>query len=78
MKTQIDEIYLISERKRIGQMIKEKREAKGLTHHQLAEIIGVSYATISKVENGKWNFGIDTVSKFGAALDFKADLASLK
>jgi len=75
MKNDMDEAYLISERKRIGQLIKEKREAKGLTHHQLADLMGISYATISKVENGKWNFGIDTISKFGSVLGFKADIS---
>lgn len=74
MKSNIDEAYLISERKRIGAEIKSLREAKGLTQQELADEMNISRSTVSKIEEGKWNFGIDTLSSFGVYLDFKTNL----
>lgn len=37
---------------RLGNRLKEAREAKGLTQLQLAEAIGVSRKTVNTVENG--------------------------
>jgi transcriptional regulator with XRE-family HTH domain len=70
----VDQNYLITERKRIGLELKLKREAKGLTMQQLADEMGISMTTISKVEAGKWNFGVDTISSIGVFLGFKIDL----
>lgn len=70
MKSNIEETYLISERLRIGSLIKKRRDDKGLTSQQLADEMGISRSTISKIEAGKWNFGIDTLSTFASFLDF--------
>jgi transcriptional regulator with XRE-family HTH domain len=70
----INEDYLISERKRIGLALKAKREAKGLTTQQLADELGISRSTITKVELGYWNCGIDTISSIGVMLDFKIEI----
>jgi transcriptional regulator with XRE-family HTH domain len=70
----IDESFLISERKRIGLELKNKREEKGLTTQQLADDMGISRSTISKIENGKWNFGIDTITTLAVYLGFKLHL----
>lgn len=71
MKSNIDEKFLIQERKRIGSEIRTRREAKGLSQQQLADEMGISMTTVSKVEAGKWNFGIDTLTSFAIYLDFK-------
>lgn len=70
MKGNISQEYLEGVRKIYGQWIREMREDKGLTQEQLADKMGVSRSTISKVEDGKWNFGVDTITLFGVHLDF--------
>lgn len=74
MKSKIDENHLIDKRQEIGEKIKRFREAKGLSQQQLSEEMGVSRSTISKIEDGKWNFGIDTLNVFSVYLGFKVDL----
>jgi len=38
--------------KSIGQSIREERKKRGMTQARIAEILGMSRATISQVENG--------------------------
>jgi transcriptional regulator with XRE-family HTH domain len=58
---------------RFGEMIRELRTAKGLTLRALGEQVGVSHAYISKVENGKLDFGDfpgeALICRLAAALD---------
>lgn len=70
MKGNINQEYLEEVRKIIGGWIKTMREEKGYTQEQLADKMGVSRSTIGKIEDGKWNFGIDTVTLFAVHLDF--------
>jgi transcriptional regulator with XRE-family HTH domain len=70
MKGNINEEYLIEVRKILGNWIKEMREDKKLSQQQLADKMGISRSTISKIEDGKWNFGIDTLTIFALHLDF--------
>lgn len=70
----ISDEYILQKRKEIGVKLKELRENKGLTMDQLGELIGTGKSTISKIEAGKWNFGIDTLTMFSVALDFNVEL----
>jgi transcriptional regulator with XRE-family HTH domain len=70
MKGNINEEYLIEVRKILGSWIKQMREDKKLSQQQLADKMGISRSTISKIEDGKWNFGIDTLTIFALHLDF--------
>lgn len=70
MKGNINQEYLEEVRKIIGGWLKTMREDKGYTQEQLADKMGVSRSTIGKIEDGKWNFGIDTVTLFAVHLDF--------
>lgn len=70
------EAHLHDCRLRIGDTIREIREKKGYSQEQLAEIMNVSRTTISKIENGKFNFSLDYLSKFSWFLDF--NIAILK
>lgn len=70
------ETHLRESRLRIGDTIREIREKKGYNQEQLAEIMNVSRTTISKIENGKFNFSIDYLSKFSWFLEF--NIAILK
>lgn len=61
-------------RTRIGFLIAEARKRKGLTIRELAEMCGVSYQNITKIENGKYNVSIDILGKICSALDLRITL----
>ncbi len=58
---------------RFGETIRELRRAKGLTLRALGAQVGVSHAYISKVENGRLDFGDypseDLIRRLAEALD---------
>ena len=64
------EEYKLEVRKMYGSWIKQLREEKGLTQQQLGDKMSLDRSTISKIEDGKWNFGIDTLTLFAQHLDF--------
>jgi len=64
----------LENRSEIGFEIKSIREQKGLSQEQLAQMMGVSRSTISKIENGKFSFSVDYLLKLSAPLDFKVTL----
>jgi len=64
------EDHLRNCRLKIGEEIKKIREKNGYSQEHLANIMKVSRTTISKIENGKFNFSIDYLSKFSWVLDF--------
>lgn len=45
----------MNERERIGALLAQKRNEAGLSVRALAEIAGVSYQNVTKIENGKYN-----------------------
>lgn len=68
--------HLHESRLKIGDTIREIREKKGYSQEQLAHIMKVSRSTISKIENGKFNFSMDYLSKFSWFLDFKITIVN--
>jgi transcriptional regulator with XRE-family HTH domain len=58
----------------VGRKIREFREKKGYSQDVLAEIMGVSRSTLSKIENGKFSFSIDYLIKISFALEFELKL----
>jgi DNA-binding XRE family transcriptional regulator len=66
----IKENFIKENRLKIGDSIREMREQRGYSQDELAEIMEVNRSTISKVENGKFSFSIDYLSKFSWFLDF--------
>ena len=68
------ENFAIENRKKFGAEIKRIREGKGYNQEELAEMMNVSRSTISKIENGKFNFSIDYLSKFSFFLEFQITL----
>lgn len=64
-------------RERIGKRIAEIRKEKGYTVRRLAELSGVNYSNIGKIENGRYNVSIDILSKIctalGAEISIKGD-----
>lgn len=61
-------------RLRIGRQIRLARIGKNLTVRQLAELSGVPFQNITKIENGKYNVSIDILGKLCHALGLKMDL----
>lgn len=70
MKGNINPEYAFEVRKLYGSWLKQMREEKGYTQDELAEKMGMTRTTISKIEDGKWNYGIDTLTLFAVHLDF--------
>jgi transcriptional regulator with XRE-family HTH domain len=66
----IEENFIPENRLKIGNSIRELREKRGYSQNELAEIMEVNRSTISKVENGKFSFSIDHLSKFSWFLEF--------
>lgn len=64
----------MNDRLRIGNRLREIREAKGLTTTQMGERCGLSHSTISKVENGKWSVSLDILSKIAGALGCSVEI----
>lgn len=72
------ENYLHESRLKMGQNIRKIREKRGYSQDELAAIMDVNRSTISKIENGKFSFSIDYLSKFSFFLDFDLTLLDNK
>lgn len=64
------EAFVKNTRYNIGGEIRKYREKKGFSQDHLATLMGISRATISKIENGKFAISVDYLSKFSWHLDF--------
>lgn len=53
----------------IGERIRHKRQAKGLTAEQLAQRAGLTLGTVSRIERGANEPTFSTLSAIAAALD---------
>lgn len=62
---------------RIGRLIAERRRELGMSLRQLAELSGVSYQNITKIENGRYNVSVDILGKLCDALGMKIDINGL-
>jgi transcriptional regulator with XRE-family HTH domain len=63
-------------RLRIGQAIAAIRKEKGLSVRQLAELSGVTFQNINKIELGKYSVGIDVLTKITDALDCEVTITN--
>lgn len=55
---------------RIGEIVKERREKKGLNQTELADLAGIKQATISRLESGKnENVTIENLRAIAIALN---------
>lgn len=64
------EAFIFNNRINISNELRKYREKKGFTQEYLAFLMGISRATISKIENGKFAISIDYLAKFAWHLDF--------
>ena len=61
----------MSERERIGRRIRELREERGLLGKELAELVGIDPANLSRLEKGKYSVGLDILCRIAGALGKK-------
>ena len=54
---------------RIGNLIRDARKHRGLTQHQLAELLATSQSAINRIEKGNQNLSLEMLARIGAALD---------
>jgi transcriptional regulator with XRE-family HTH domain len=57
------------ENRRIGQVIKEARKARGMTQMKLSELIGVSYQQVQKYEKGSDNISVERLKQIAKAIN---------
>ena len=56
--------------KTFGEVMRKKREAKGLSRRQLADMVGVKYQTIFNIETGFTTYPqFDVAARIAEALD---------
>jgi transcriptional regulator with XRE-family HTH domain len=53
----------------VGESVRIIRELQGLSQNQLAEHSGISQATISAIENGRVNLGVERAKALALALE---------
>lgn len=58
-------------RRRIGEIIREARLQQGLSIRGLAKIVGMSKNNVERIEAGKYNYTIDSLSIIAAALGLR-------
>src|SRR6478752_6049796 len=51
---------------RIGNLIRDARKHRGLTQHQLAELLATSQSAINRIEKGHQNLSLEMLARIGA------------
>ncbi len=60
-------------REDIGKRITQLREEKNMSQKELAELVGITQANISRIEQGKYSVGIDILSKIATVFRKRID-----
>ena len=58
----------------VGKMIREARQARGISLRQLADRVGIHFSHLSKIENGKDQVGRNSLAKIAEMLGVDPDL----
>lgn len=61
-------------RKRVGRIINEARESRGLSLRALSDMSGIDKNQISRIEAGRLNATLDTITALATALGLTLDL----
>ena len=62
------------QRQRIGQRIAEIRKAQGITQQDLADRTGIQRNHISRIEQGRYSVGFDTLQLIAEAMGGNVDI----
>ncbi|MEU5835748.1 UDP-N-acetylglucosamine 1-carboxyvinyltransferase [Streptomyces diacarni] len=54
---------------RIGQLIRDARQHRGMTQSQLAEALGTSQSAVNRIERGNQNISLEMIARISEALD---------
>src|SRR5438128_8280292 len=54
---------------RIGNLIRDARKHRGLTQHQLADVLNTSQSAVNRIEKGHQNLSLEMLARIGEALD---------
>lgn len=65
------------ERERIGNRIKELRKEQGMDAKELAQKIGTDASNLSRIEQGRFSVGIDTLCKIANVLNTRIDFVPI-
>ena len=65
--------YIDEQRKALGAIIRDRRNAKGLTQQQFAAMIDTDQRAIWKLESGRWDYGINLFIKACNCLDINLE-----
>ena len=55
-------------REEVGRQLAELRIKKGMTTQQVAENAGITSSNVGKIEQGRYNVGVDILGKVATAL----------
>lgn len=64
-----DRFYKEQIRKAIGTLIRQSREAKGMSQRDLANQAGISSGNVANIEQGKYSPGIDIIDRLARVLE---------
>ena len=65
------------DRARIGNRIKQIREERGIEARDLARLVGINAANLSRIEKGRYSVGFDILSKIATALGKKVEFVDI-
>lgn len=65
---------IIAARKEVGAKLREIRERRGLTTSDVANIVEIDRATVSKLETANWSPTLDQVLKIAAAIGVRLEI----
>lgn len=65
-------------RAEIGRQVAELRNKRGMTTRQLAELCGVHFSNIGKIEKGSYNVSVDILGRVCEALGARLRIEELE
>lgn len=68
----------MNDRERIGKCIAEKRKLKGISQVQLSQLTNIDAGHVARIEQGRFNVGVDTLARLCEPLGLKIELVEKK